>query len=379
MLRTIAVVWGLVLFGIVASESLGSTTKTLEAAESSNLPRKFMQFMSDTYSNFETVARGPTSERNDRPLIAILAQPVHGETPTPEEKYYDDKAYIAASYVKYVEASGARAVPIVYTMSPEEITRRFNAVNGLLLPGGGSDTCNGPYADAGRLLLNLALKANDQGHHFPVWGTCLGFEQLAKFFADDCSICDATFDSENFASPLDLTPDAHTSRMLSPQSLNSEIMMRLIKSAKPLAMENHMAGVPIDRWNKSQKIRDFFHELTYSIDRHGEKYVSTIEAWNYPIYATQWHPEKNNFEWTSDLEIPHGEDGVMLSQTMANFFVSEARKSNHRPASHEEELKLLMYNYSPTFTYKTWPTFHFDQVYFFEKNESIGVIEKSTF
>jgi gamma-glutamyl hydrolase len=46
--------------------------------------------------------------------------------------------------------------------------------------------------------------------------------------------------------------------------------------------------------------------------------------------------------------------------------VEEARKSTHAPASYEEELELLMYNYVPTFTAKTWPEFNFDQCYFFE-------------
>jgi hypothetical protein len=49
----------------------------------------------------------------------------------------------------------------------------------------------------------------------------------------------------------------------------------------------------------------------------------------YPVYATQWHPEKNAFEWASFLRIPHSPEGIEVTQEMANFFVSEARKSQH--------------------------------------------------
>jgi hypothetical protein len=49
----------------------------------------------------------------------------------------------------------------------------------------------------------------------------------------------------------------------------------------------------------------------------------------YPVYATQWHPEKNAFEWASFLRIPHSPEGIEVTQEMANFFVSEARRSNH--------------------------------------------------
>ena len=51
--------------------------------------------------------------------------------------------YIAASYVKWLEAAGARAVPILYTDSNETIHGKLSAVNGVLLPGGDSDISPG--------------------------------------------------------------------------------------------------------------------------------------------------------------------------------------------------------------------------------------------
>jgi hypothetical protein len=33
-------------------------------------------------------------------------------------------------------------------------------------------------------------------------------------------------------------------------------------------------------------------QVSYSVDRNGVKYVSTVEGRDYPVYATQWHPEK---------------------------------------------------------------------------------------
>jgi hypothetical protein len=51
--------------------------------------------------------------RTDRPLIGILSQ---GGEPAPE-----GSSYIAASYVKFVESAGARAVPILHDMSKKEV------------------------------------------------------------------------------------------------------------------------------------------------------------------------------------------------------------------------------------------------------------------
>jgi hypothetical protein len=63
---------------------------------------------------------------NGRPLIGILSQPGDGDG---NEVVHKDKqqefntSYIAASYVKFVESGGARAVPIMYDASDEELER----------------------------------------------------------------------------------------------------------------------------------------------------------------------------------------------------------------------------------------------------------------
>lgn len=43
----------------------------------------------------------------------------------------------------------------------------------------------------------------------------------------------------------------------------------------------------------------------------------------YPVYAVQWHPEKNNFVWTSKAHINHDANAVRVSQYFADFFVAQ--------------------------------------------------------
>jgi gamma-glutamyl hydrolase len=33
-------------------------------------------------------------------------------------------------------------------------------------------------------------------------------------------------------------------------------------------------------------------------DQNGLEFISTLEAKEFPFYGTQYHPEKNSFEWT---------------------------------------------------------------------------------
>ncbi|KAH9779193.1 gamma-glutamyl hydrolase 2 [Citrus sinensis] len=92
-----------------------------------------------------------------------------------------------------------------------------------------------------------------------------------------------------------------------------------------------------------------------------EVYVSTVQAYNYPVTAFQWHPEKNAFEW-GPKAIPHTEDAIRVTQQAANFFISEARKSSNRPPA-RKVLDNLIYNYSPTYCGKAGKGY--DEVYIF--------------
>lgn len=50
----------------------------------------------------------------------------------------------------------------------------------------------------------VLLQANDAGDHFPLWGTCLGFELLSVIQSNDTSVLTAV-DAENYSIPLVLT------------------------------------------------------------------------------------------------------------------------------------------------------------------------------
>ena len=50
--------------------------------------------------------------------------------------------------------------------------------------------------------------------------------------------------------------------------------------------------VSLEDWTQNAQLHSQFKVLSYSLDRDGRKYVSTIEGRDLPIYATQWHPEK---------------------------------------------------------------------------------------
>uniref|UniRef100_A0A8C6USS6 folate gamma-glutamyl hydrolase n=1 Tax=Neogobius melanostomus TaxID=47308 RepID=A0A8C6USS6_9GOBI len=110
---------------------------------------------------------------------SILAQENHGNDPSPY-----GTSYIAASYGKYIESAGARVVPIRINRKEAEYEKLFNSINGLLLPGGDVDIQNSLFTRAAKIFYKLALKANDAGDYFPLWGTCQGLQQLTVLTAN---------------------------------------------------------------------------------------------------------------------------------------------------------------------------------------------------
>lgn len=75
----------------------------------------------------------------------------------------------------------------------------------VLLPGGGTffNQTRG-YADAGAHIYKIAKKFNDRGIHFPVFGTCLGFE-FFLYAANDMKECRTQCSSQRQSLPLEFT------------------------------------------------------------------------------------------------------------------------------------------------------------------------------
>ena len=65
---------------------------------------------------------------NDRPIVGIVAEDYYGSIP-------GKSTYIAASYVKWMEAAGARVLPIFINQTDEYYDKVLELVNGVIFPG----------------------------------------------------------------------------------------------------------------------------------------------------------------------------------------------------------------------------------------------------
>ncbi|XP_019383268.1 PREDICTED: gamma-glutamyl hydrolase [Gavialis gangeticus] len=294
--------------------------------------------------------RGHLERSNERPIIGILTQ----ECPPSFLKY--GSSYLAASYVKFIESAGARVVPIRLNRSDEEYDRIFQSINGVLFPGGGVKLKTSQYSSIARIFYNKALEANDKGDYFPVWGTCLGFEELTYLTSGKILLVQTN--TTGVALPLNFTSDAKDSRLF--KNFPDELLRHL--ATEPLTANFHNWSLSKQNFTANSKLWKFYKVLTTNIHNEVE-FISTMEAFEYPIYGVQWHPEKSPFEWYNSSGISHSPSAVKAAYYTAEFFVNEARKSLHHFSSKKEETKALIYNYIPVFI---GGSSIFQQVFFFD-------------
>ncbi|CAM0954567.1 unnamed protein product [Alopecurus aequalis] len=260
----------------------------------------------------------------DRPVIGIVSHP--GDGAGGRISNATSTSYIAASYVKFVEAGGARVIPLIYNEPEERILEKLSLVNGVLFTGGSENS--GLYFETIKKVFQYVLEKNDAGIPFPLSAQCLGFELVSMIVSKDNNILES-FHASDQASTLQF-PNYSSLEGSVFERFHPDLIKKLSTSC--LVMQNHKWGISPKRLRENSALSSFFRILTTSPDENGEVYVSTVEAQKYPIICTQWHPEKAIFEWGKPM-IPHSEDAVQVTQNFANYFV---RHVNHVPVLVED-------------------------------------------
>lgn len=282
------------------------------------------------------VLAGAAEARSFSPVIGVLSQP-------PAYGNHDrGTSHILASYVKWLEAVGARVVPIEFDMPESEMTEVVGKLNGVLYPGGGTPYEPGtPYGDASIRIWKAAQETN-----MPVWATCLGFEQVMFYSGANMTRTNA----ENLLLPLNFTNKAFDEGSL---FAGWPTKLREAVGTRPLTANMHHWGVTTAEF--SRKLQSTWNLLATGTDRNGTEFVAAAQYNGKPFYATQFHPEKNIFEFsepydTLDGSSPvHSGEGIELAFRMATFFVDAARAFRGFGFEKEEFERLSIYGHNPVY------------------------------
>lgn len=240
---------------------------------------------------------------------------------SPDKQFFQvcGDSYIASSHITWLKRYGVKILPIPW--STKKFDYYLKRCNGFYFPSGGAFAgTQKEYYNCCKTFLQMAIKENDKGRYTPIWGGCMGMQQL-MIIADgknDLENLLQRFDSyDNLLSTLEFTEEGLNSRMV--RDMTQKQINKLSK--KKCTLNNHKMGLTPHKFKLRKKLNKFYKIVSTSVDRKNREYVSTIEAYHYPFYGVQWHPERS-----SEMDY------------FVKFFIKELRKNPKRGRKNTRKL-----------------------------------------
>ena len=285
-------------------------------------------------------ASSAAADANPRPVVGILVQPLQPDVASDQPLLRYGSMYLPASYVKLVEAAGARVAPVFYNSTAAQLKALFARLSGLVLPGGHVSILDTSYADAVYSLLDLAAAEPAPG--FPVHGTCMGSQQMAQWASGAFarSVLSAT-DAEQLLLPLaPVAPNWDDSWLLA--GAPADVLAALTRANATVNL--HHYGVTPSKFDAGGTLdTGALRPLATSTGADGVEFVALYEGApadaggrGLPWSASQYHPEKNAFEWSepydasaeaSDVAAAHSDAACDAALWLMRRLVSAARNA----------------------------------------------------
>ena len=99
-------------------------------------------------------------------------------------------------------------MPLVVGETWDVTLNKIERLNGILFPGG-----DGDYVEYGRAIFEQVKEWNDQGQFYPLWGTCVGYENMAIWVADEGPDVLSVIESYNVNLPLEFIGEPDNNKM----------------------------------------------------------------------------------------------------------------------------------------------------------------------
>ena len=163
----------------------------------------FRQYRHDKIAKGKWFQGGGT----ETPVIGIVTQTLEAEMHN-DTRFDGYKYYIMQSYVDWVEAVGARVVPLIQGDLEEVTLEKLSKVSAVIFPGG-----DGDYLEFGRFVFERVKQINDNGTYLPLWGTCMGYENMVSYVSDDGWNVLGVYDMDSASLTLDFVVDPSETKM----------------------------------------------------------------------------------------------------------------------------------------------------------------------
>ena len=232
-------------------------------------------------------------------------------------------------YVKWLESSGIRVVPIRWDSSRDEIDYLLERVNGVFLPGGiiegDKPVYDAYFATVQHIFDKIMFYNTQQQNPVVLWGTCQGFEMINAAAAGTLSVILPGFEGmDPLMMRVNFTSAATKSRMFG--SAPAYVLSAM--SSQDTTLNWHNKGITPSEYASNTKLSSTLRPLSTTNDVNGRTFISSLEGVNAAVYATQFHPERPPYEFDNDF-IGHGSDTLHVSNYLAMFLREQLMKNNH--------------------------------------------------
>ena len=267
------------------------------------------------------------------PMVGVLMQygskGMAAQFPAAENNYQ----FAAASYCEYVGQTGAMPVLLPFDLSDEKLYAILDQLQAVVIPGGGSDLgeVTGEPTDLMKTISKIVAyskkKLDSENKQFPIFGICMGFQGLFMAFSDP-KVLTAGFNDKYQSHPVVVDPAVW------PQS---RFFSKLKKEVTAATFEQghvyywHTWGIRYESLDEPQyaHLKDELLILAHSREgaqHDGQKFVALFEHRKYPIYGSQFHPEKLQYEANaSNGFLDRSATSLKFVIELIHQFVDEAR------------------------------------------------------
>lgn len=258
------------------------------------------------------------------PYIGVLSIPKTG-----------NKNKISASYIRWLEASGARVVAIHPWYSDEQMEKALKGLNGVLLQGSGLDKGveYKQYQEAiGKIINHANSHSTDkEGNPYPIIAIGKAAEIVAKNFAKDISTSKIN------------RKDVFTKVSYDVKTIQDSQLFSLVKDDLDLLHKDifhfiNYKALPSSVFKTEQGLSQF--KVTSTFD---DGYVASFEDGKVPIYGVQFHPQYVAFDRNPNEKFNTNMDSIIMSTAIADMFVTKAAENSNDEDMSENKNVLKIY------------------------------------
>eukprot|EP00347_Sterkiella_histriomuscorum_P018381 403345717 len=272
--------------------------------------------------------------KNANPVVGVLTIPGKPEFMS----YIGAQQFIFSMNERFFANASIDSVAIPYNINEKDLYDILDRINGVFFTGGSLDLFNEttdelhPYTITSQKIMTYALQKTDSGDYFPIVGICQGIELLHIIVANNTKALGwSKYENKDIYTEIEDPIDRKQSRFLN--SLSEEVYQAI--QGQDMLYHLHHRGIPSAFYKTFPQLNDFFNILTVNTF-DGQEIVSTAEAWNYPVYVFQYHPEIVYEDDATDIQTDKSPHSYRYAQELARFLREEMLKSSHQFDSIEE-------------------------------------------